>query len=175
KDEMRRVQNDVLSDNLRWMDVQLALATQDEPIDNAVVDGFNTVEEKVDGFTEANQSFLGTSNKEEHPFKYLTGKKINKKQAGKIGKEMLQIKQVNGIDVNITKSSDGANIPTYSVAYEKDDKTGYMDISEKGGHPLSMIINREVNDKEISLNEGLEKAKAYLDEQEFDQMTIFQS
>lgn len=31
KDEMRSVQHEVLENNLRWMDVQLALATQDEP------------------------------------------------------------------------------------------------------------------------------------------------
>src|SRR5699024_7789717 len=41
KDEMRHVQHDVLDNNLRWMDVQLALATQDEQSDTTIVDGFN--------------------------------------------------------------------------------------------------------------------------------------
>lgn len=176
KDEMRYVQHEVLDNNLRWMDVQLALATQDEPNDNTIVDGFNTVEEKVDGFPESDDSsFLGTSHKEEHPFKYLTGKNINEEQANEIGKEMFRIKKGDGIDLDITKSGDGASIPTYSVAYKDNDKTGYMDISKKGGHPLSMIVNRKVNDKEISLNDGLKKAKSYLEDQEFDKMTIFQS
>src|SRR5699024_5438491 len=59
--------------------------------------------------------------------------------------------------------------------YEDSDKTGYMDISKKGGHPLSMIVNREINDKEISLNDGLKKAESYLKQQDFNNMTIFQS
>ena len=35
--EMRKVQSMVLKDNLRWMDVELALASEDEPLDNAIV------------------------------------------------------------------------------------------------------------------------------------------
>src|SRR5699024_394679 len=139
---------------------QLALATQDEQSDTTIVDGFNTVEKKADGFSQANESaFLGTANKEEHQFKYLTGNNISEKEASKIGKDLFHIKDNDGIDVNITKSGDGASIPTYSVSYEDSDKTGYMDISKKGGHPLSMIVNREINDKEISLNDGLKKAE----------------
>src|SRR5690625_1423559 len=54
KDELRQVQHVVLNDNLRWMDVQLALATQDEQADNTIVDGFQTVEKKVEGYAESN-------------------------------------------------------------------------------------------------------------------------
>src|SRR5699024_8656992 len=35
KDELRRVQHLTLEDNLRWMDVELALATEDEQLDNS--------------------------------------------------------------------------------------------------------------------------------------------
>src|SRR5699024_2635939 len=175
KDEMRHVQHDVLNDNLRWMDVQLALATQDEPNDNTIIDGFNTVEETVDGFSESNETTpLGTA-AAEHPFKYLKGEKISEDKAKKIGIKMFHINKDDGIDLEINKSGDGASIPTYSIAYEDGDKTGYMDLSEKGGHPLSMIVNRKVNEKKISLNDGLEEAKSYLDDQDFDKMTIFQS
>src|SRR5699024_4777845 len=151
KDEMRHVQHVVLNDNLRWMDVQLALATQDEPTDNTIIDGFNTVEETVYGFSETNEStMLGTTGGEEHSFKYLKGKKINKQDAKKIGEKMFHIKKDDGIKVEINKSGDGANIPTYSVSYKDGKKSGYMDLSEKGGHPLSLMVNREVNEKEIS-------------------------
>src|SRR5699024_5060613 len=53
KDELRQVQYTVLDNHLRWMDVQLALATQDEPADNTIIDGFKTVEKTVKGFTES--------------------------------------------------------------------------------------------------------------------------
>src|SRR5699024_8221998 len=47
KDELRQVQHATLSDDLRWMDVELALATQEEQVDNTIIDGFQTVEKKV--------------------------------------------------------------------------------------------------------------------------------
>lgn len=176
KDELRQVQHEVLDDNLRWMDVQLALASQDEPNDNTIIDGFNTVENKVDGFSDTQDTaYPEAGNQEEHSFKYLTGEKINEKKAKEIGEDMFHIKKDDGIDVETTKSGDGANIPTYSLSYEDKKKTGYMDISEKGGHPLSLIINRDINNKKLSLNDGLEKAKAYLKDQDFDKMTIFES
>src|SRR5699024_4310017 len=41
KNELRQMQHDVLKNNLRWMDVELALATQEEPMDSTIIDGFN--------------------------------------------------------------------------------------------------------------------------------------
>src|SRR5690625_2110785 len=52
KNELRQVQHTVLKDNLRWMDVELALATEDEQVDNTIIDGFKTVEKKVEEFSE---------------------------------------------------------------------------------------------------------------------------
>src|SRR5690625_304642 len=51
KDELREMQHAVLSNNLRWMDVELALATQEEPSDSTIIDGFNAVEEYVTEFS----------------------------------------------------------------------------------------------------------------------------
>lgn len=54
KNELRQVQHAVLENDLRWMDVELALATQEEPLDNTIIDGFKTVEKKVEGYAETN-------------------------------------------------------------------------------------------------------------------------
>src|SRR5690625_6425973 len=52
KDELRTVQHEVLDNNLRWMDVQLALATNDEQEDNTIIEGLKTVEKKSIGSSE---------------------------------------------------------------------------------------------------------------------------
>src|SRR5699024_1581018 len=65
KDELREVQHLTLKNNLRWMDVELALATQEEPADNTIIDGFETVEKKVEGLdrksTRLNSSHVSIS------------------------------------------------------------------------------------------------------------------
>ncbi len=90
KDELRKVQHTVLDEDLRWMDVQLALATQDEQSDNTIVDGFKTVEKKVEGFAESNvdSALTGTSSKE-HKYKNLSGEKISKRKRQK-GREIVK-------------------------------------------------------------------------------------
>ncbi|HLR40623.1 MAG TPA: germination protein YpeB [Virgibacillus sp.] len=174
KNELREVQHLTLKNNLRWMDVQLALATQEEPADNTIIDGFETVEKKVEGFSEANQdSPLNGNETKEHKFKFLTGNKISEEEALENSKKLFNV--TNDNDLTIAKSGKGADVPMYSISYRNGDKNAYMDMSQKGGHPISLLVDRPVGDKKISLNEGAEKAKAYIDEFDFENMAISQS
>src|SRR5699024_1450333 len=70
---------------------------------------------------------------------------------------------------------DGADLPLYSLSYSNDQKRGYMDLSQKGGHPISILVERPLAEKELSLNEGAEKAKTYLKEFGFENMHLYQS
>lgn len=174
KDELRQVQHVVLKDNLRWMDVQLALATQDEQMDNTIIDGFQTVEKKVEGYSETNfdASHIGNT-QSDHEFKHLSGKKFDKNKIVKQGKKFFNIK--NEDEITVAKNGEGADVPFYSLSYEDGNKNGYMDITEKGGHPLTLLVSRPLNDKEHSLNEGLEKASTYLKEFGYEDMEAYQS
>lgn len=174
KDELRQVQHLVLDNNLRWMDVQLALVTQDEQADNTIIDGFETVEKHVEGFSEANNeaSIIGTATKD-HAFKFLTGKKMNKQEAIDRGLHLFQAQ--NKQDIQVTKSGEGSDIPLYSVSYESGDKNGYMDMTEKGGHPVTLLIDRPIAEKKLSLHDGMEKAKEYLNQLEIEGMVVYQS
>lgn len=174
KDELRQVQHVTLKNNLRWMDVQLALANEDEPVDNTVIDGLKTVEKQVEGYSESNvdSAILGTSSKE-HKFKNLKGDKVNEGEVLKKSKALFNVNDDKNI--TITKSGKGADIPLYSASYHSNDKSAYLDVTQTGGHPLTLLVDRPIKEKKISLNEGLKKAKAYLKEMDFDNMTSFQS
>ncbi|MHA4750798.1 PepSY1/2 domain-containing protein, partial [Enterococcus faecium] len=43
-----------------------------------------------------------------------------------------------------------------------------MDITKKGGHPVYLIQNREVKDQKISLNDGSNRALAFLKKNGFE-------
>lgn len=66
--ELRDVQHMVLENNLRWMDVELALASGDEASDNTIIDGFKTVEKTVSGYEESDlgPTFSNMQNKNEN-------------------------------------------------------------------------------------------------------------
>ncbi|PAV29515.1 germination protein YpeB [Virgibacillus profundi] len=174
KDELRQVQHIALENNLRWMDVQLALANEDEQMDNTIIDGFKTVEKKVEGFAESNvdSSIIGTSSKE-HQYKFLNGDKINEKEALVKGKKLFNVK--NEDNITVTKSGEGADVSMYSISYRNGDKNAYMDMSVQGGHPITLLVDRPIKEKKLSLNEGLKKSEEYLKKFDFENMTIFQS
>ena len=174
KDELRQVQHVVLNENLRWMDVQLALATEDEQVDNTIIDGFQTVEKKVEGFSEANtDSALSIATTKEHEYKNITGKNISQDEALKIGKELLQVEDENNL--SITESGEGADVQTYSISYENDEKRAYMDLTKKGGHPITILVQRPIGEKQLSLSEGLEQAEKYVKQFDFENMQLYQS
>src|SRR5699024_5983394 len=136
--------------------------------------GFETVEKKVEGSSETNQdSPLNGNETKEHKFKFLTGNKISEEEALENSKKLFNV--TNDNDLTIAKSGKGADGPMYSISYRNGDKNAYMDMSQKGGHPISLLVDRHVGDKKISLNEGAEKAKAYIDEFDFENMAISQS
>ncbi|WP_249871885.1 germination protein YpeB [Oceanobacillus saliphilus] len=174
KDELRQVQHIALENNLRWMDVQLALANPDEQVDNTIIDGFRTVEKSVEGFTEANSqsSVIGrTSN--DHKYKYLNGQEINEQEALDKSKEIFNVQ--NEDNLTIAESGEGSDVPMYSISYHNDEKRAYMDMSQQGGHPLSILVSRDIAQNQISLNEGAEKAQDYLKSFNLENMSLFQS
>ncbi|MYL48446.1 germination protein YpeB [Halobacillus litoralis] len=171
--ELRKVQNVVMKDNLRWMDVELALATNDEVGDNTIVNGFKTVEKSVDGFEGfVTNTSLGSSGPEKS-FRHLKGEKIDEKQAKKIASQWLE--KVSTDKLTITKSGKGADVPMYTASFQNGDKNGYIDLTEKGGHPLTIMISREVGEPKVSLYEASEKAKEYAKGLEISNLELVES
>lgn len=173
KDELRQVQYTALQNNLRWMDVELALRTSEEQVDNSIIDGFQTVENHVGQFVEGNvgTNLLQTSVKD-HSFKYLTGDQKSEKEIIQFTKNLFEIEDDENIVV--TTSGEGANVPAYSVSYQ-DGKSVYMDITQQGGYPISILVHREIEERNLSLNDGLLAAEKYIEQFEYENMQAFQS
>ncbi len=172
--ELRKVQNMVLNENLRWMDVQLALVNNDEQADNTIIDGFKTVEKTVEGYSEGkmNASLMGTSSKKDG-FSILGDEKISKEEAKKKIRELLQVDKET--EINVTTTGDGATVPLYSGSYQKNNQSGYIDITQNGGHPLTMMINREVTEAKIGLNKATQLAEQYLQDLDFEELALLES
>ncbi len=173
KDELRQVQHTTLANNLRWMDVELALATQEEQSDNTIIDGLKTVEKKVTEFAEGDEgsAFMEISTKD-HEFKNVPGEWKDEKQIRNFSKDLFSIK--DNVNIVVTKSGEGSDVPMYSVSY-KDGKSVYMDITQKGAHPIQILVDRPIEDKKLSLNDGLIEAEKYLKKFDYQNMIPLQS
>lgn len=174
--ELRNVQKLALENNLRWMDVEQALATNN-PQDNTIIDGFKTVDKNVEGYSEVDwgPELTRMSNMKETKYDSIQGKPITEEQAKQIAAKFLN---TNGNSViKAVENGKGGNYAAYSVTVKNDKQntTAYMEITKKGGHPISLISNRNVNTKKLSLHQGAQKAETFLKDIKFKDMELTQS
>ncbi|MFC7060472.1 germination protein YpeB [Halobacillus seohaensis] len=172
KDELRNVQSMVLHDNLRWMDVELALSTNDEPADNTIINGFETVEKSMDGYKETNMETGMSSEPDQLDLSHIKGEEIDESQAKDIAENWLEKGDSN--EFTVTNSGKGADIPTVTVS-RRGDTNGYIDMTKKGGFPLSIMIDREVKEASIGLNEASKKAESYIKKLDLSDMKLVES
>lgn len=174
--ELRKVQHLVLKNNLRWMDVEMALATGKESADNTIIDGFKTVEKTVEGYGETD---LGPTNvsleKKDRDFHYLKGKEITEQEAVKIAQNYAGFK--DNLKLSIAENGKGSDYGFYSVSIlnEKTKQEANMDITKKGGYPIWFILSRDINNQSISLNEASKKAVDFLKRNKFMDLDLFES
>lgn len=173
--ELRKVQHMVLKNNLRWMDVELALASGKEATDNTIIDGFKTVEKTVEGYTETELGPASVSmRKREENFQHLKGRKISKTDAIRIAKKYAAAEK--GAKVRAVKNGKGSDYGFYSVSIQHPNGTeANMDITKVGGYPIWFIFSRNVSKPKISLNTAGNRAVTFLKENKFSNLEMFES
>lgn len=176
QNELRNVQHMVLKNNLRWMDVEMALASGKESNDNTIIDGFKTVEKTVSGYDETNFGPTMTNmQKTDENYKKVQGEKISKTEATKIAKKYFHFD--GNTQVKVTENGKGSDYGFYSVSLKNTSTRmeASMDITKKGGHPIWFINSRDVKKQSISLNDASNKAAAFLKQSGFDGLDLFES
>lgn len=175
QNELRKVQHLVLKNNLRWMDVEMALASGKQATDNTIIDGFKTVEKTIEGYgeTDLGPTFLSLEKKNKD-FTHINGKDITANEAVAEAKKYTPFKNAK---VHVTENGKGSDYAFYSVSLQ-DNKTrqeASMDILKKGGYPIWYILSRDVKKQNISLNEASEKASRFLKDNGFTDLKLFES
>ncbi|PLR75627.1 germination protein YpeB [Bacillus sp. V3-13] len=174
--ELRKVQHMVLANNLRWMDVDMALASGEEPDDNTIIDGFKTVEKTVDGYSETDfgPAFVNMQ-EDDRNFNRLEGPKINEKKAAEIARKYTGLGE--DVKAEVTENGDGSEFGFYSVSMEdrRSNLEASMDVTKKGGHPIWFMVKRDVKDQKISLNDASNNAARFLQDNGFQNLDLFES
>lgn len=174
--DLRKVQHMVLEKNLRWMDVEMALASNKEPADNTIIDGFKTVEKTVEGYgeTDFGPAFVNMQKKDEN-YKYLNGKEITEKEAARIGQRYAGLGK--NVNIRVTENGKGSDYGFFSVSIlnKKTNEEANMDITKKGGYPIWFILDRKVAKQKVSLNEASNNAIKFLKDNGFKDLDLFES
>lgn len=166
--ELNKVQTAVLERQLRWMDVELALASDDKRMDNTIIDGLRTVDDRVRQYGEMDfgveAAYEGAFNKSELDKRW--GQPITADEAKKRALAFLGMERATGLDVRVVENKSGMEYRSYSVAVRRPgdamDREINLDVTYRGGHVLWMLDNQPVGKARLTLNQGLEKAAAFL-------------
>ncbi len=176
--ELRNVQKKVMENNLRFTDIEMALASGDEMQDNSIIDGLQVVEEKVTGYSEASQfgPTYVTYKQKEQSFRNIKGEEISKDKALEIAKRFVPTYS-DEMKLSIAENKKGSDFKFYSIDIHdpKTDNQAHLDITKVVGYPIIFMNNREVGKAKISLNEAAEKAKEFLEKQNYTSMDLFES
>lgn len=149
------------------MDVEVALATN-EPGDNTIIDGFQTVETNAESYIEAGDQFGVTASTEDEKELQLDGQEITEDQAAQMIRDRFNFDE--SVNIQVSESLDGSQLQTYNISFENGDTRGFAEMSKKGGHVITFMMNRDLQDAEISLHDGMNRAAERLEELGYEDM-----
>lgn len=165
--DLHRMQEDVINDNLRWMDVEVAIAQDQQESGNMIVDGLREVNGKVGQYPEMNWGPSVDSMYEKRTIKMLSGETV---QPEEVRKKAAQFMGVDPSLVEVTENGKGTEFASYSAVVFPDDPARkiQMDFTQKGGGQLIWFMKyRELGEPRVSFEQARASADKFLEEKGF--------
>lgn len=168
--ELSNVQTKVLNKNLRWMDVEVALATEKKGLDNTIIDGFKTVDKRVNEYPEINWGPSVSSLYQKRSYKMLSGNFVKPEEIKERAAKFLNISPSR---IEVTENGKGTEYSSYSATASLGNDNGaeiQMDFVKKGGGLIWYMNTRDVRDARIAPEEAVASAKRFLQQHHYPQM-----
>lgn len=105
--------------------------------------------------------------------KAMKDKPVTEKQVVKQMKETFPL--LKNAKIVVSSSKPGASYPFYHISFNEGIRTGYMDYTQKGGHLLSMLIERPIGKERIPQEQMKEKAKEAVKAYGFEDVELVES
>lgn len=165
--DLHRMQQDVINDNLRWMDVEVAIAQDQQASGNIIVDGLREVNGKVGQYPEMNWGPSVASMYEKRTIKMLGGQTVQPEQ---IRQKAAQFMGVDPSLIEVTENGKGTEFASYSAVAFPDDPARkiQMDFTQTGGGQLIWFMKfRELGESRVSFEQARASADKFLAEKGF--------
>ncbi|MDR6722172.1 spore germination protein [Paenibacillus amylolyticus] len=165
---LKEVQQKVLSDRLRWMDAETAMAAQGKVNDNTIVDGFRSVNQKVQQYPELDWGPSVSNMYTKRTVKKLDGIPMTKEQ---IQNKAAKFSNQSVGNIQVQENGKGTEWESFtaSVGQAKDSKL-MMDFTRNGGMLISYSDTRQIGTKKVSRNEVMAKADQFLSDKGYKDM-----
>ncbi len=166
--ELRKIQSQALSKQVRWMDVEVEMAMQDVQSENSIIDGFKMVDQKVTEFSDVDFGPSSINVYEARHNRKLDGPTIDRQEAKRIAYSFLNLPK--DLKSTVTENGKGTEFASYSVTVvdERDEASRLnIDISKKGGKILYFMNHRNVESSKLSVAEATKLAQQFLEKHDY--------
>ncbi|GIP37496.1 germination protein YpeB [Paenibacillus sp. J31TS4] len=166
--EMRGVQNKIIANNLRWMDVEVAMAQENKTQDNTIIDGFTTVNRKVSEYSEVDWGPSMATVNQNKTFSALAGTDASPDQ---VKKQAASFLKMDANQLKVVENGAGTEANTYSVTGKRPDgQEVHVDYTKKGGQLIWYMAPRTAKEKKLDVRAARDKAMEFLDQHGFGTM-----
>ncbi|WP_138492979.1 germination protein YpeB [Paenibacillus pinistramenti] len=169
---LQQVQNKVITNRLRWMDVESALATEKAAADNTIIDGFKTVDKRVSQYPELDLGPSVASVYNKRSVKKLDAKTVSQSEIRSKAAKFLGTSAAN---VKVTENGTGTEWASYTAfaANPGQDAKNVvsLDFTRRGGEMIAYSNSRTVGPRAVSSSVARQKASEFLKSKGFEDMT----
>lgn len=168
--DLAKVRESVIAKKLRWLDVDMAMANRQEPADNTIIDGFSTVNKRVETYPELDWGPSVSSMYERRSVKMLSGMPVSKEDITR--KAMKFADAGSNAKCQVTANGQGTDWESYTAKVQRaNGKPISMDFTRKGGLLISYADERDLGPKNVSVQQAMEKAGQFLEKKGYRNMT----
>jgi len=169
--ELGKVQDAVLQNRLRWMDVEVAMASENGPHDNTIIDGFKAVDKQMGEYPEADWGPSAMSTDRKRSSAELTGREMSAEEIKNKALQFLGTRARSG-EASVSEGGGQTDLPVYNVTLNGGDgSTVQMDYTRKGGHLLWFMNTRQVKTRKIDFDTARNKGSQFLVRHDYKDMT----
>ncbi|WP_336764295.1 germination protein YpeB [Paenibacillus sp. USHLN196] len=157
---LQDVQQKVLTDRLRWMDAETAMATEEQTMDNTIVDGFRTVNKKVQEYPELDWGPSVSNIYAKRTVKKLDGLPMTKEQ---IQSKAAKFSAADSSKIQVQENGKGTDWESYTATVNHGNNGKLMmDFTRNGGMLISYSDTRPIGTKKVSRQDAMAKADQFL-------------
>lgn len=163
--QLDHVQTKVIDKRLRWMDVESALASDDKQTDNTIIDGFKTIDKRVQEYPEVDwgTTVQSVDHKRKQRIKGIQGQKISKEEAKNTALKFVGL-QNKGVNVVVDDNGKTEEYTAYSVRITgKPLKSPInLEVTKRGGKVIWLLNEHQVKQERLSLDQAQANAAKFL-------------
>ncbi|OBR64854.1 germination protein YpeB [Paenibacillus oryzae] len=162
--DLNRMQQDVIASNLRWMDVEVAIAADQANSGNLIVDGLRSMDKKVSAYPELDWGPSVSSMYERRSIKLLSGEPVT---ADTIKTKAASFLGMDASGIQVGENGKDTEYASYSAQTESNGSLIQLEYTAKGGQLLSYRNGREIGQSTVDFQKARIAADQFLDSHDF--------